>query len=66
MSANINQIFQANPITSNTSTDLMYFGQSPYGGTDNAAMIAIAAYYKFLKHDFAKLDASPYARRIKD
>ncbi|MFZ4414909.1 MAG: tRNA (adenosine(37)-N6)-threonylcarbamoyltransferase complex transferase subunit TsaD [Bacteroidales bacterium] len=34
--------------------------------TDNAAMIAIAAYYKFLKHDFAKLDASPYARRIKD
>ena len=34
--------------------------------TDNAAMIAIAAYYKFLKQDFAKLDASPYARRIKD
>jgi len=30
--------------------------------TDNAAMIAIAAYYKYLKNDFSKLDASPYAR----
>ncbi|MFZ4401274.1 MAG: tRNA (adenosine(37)-N6)-threonylcarbamoyltransferase complex transferase subunit TsaD [Bacteroidales bacterium] len=32
--------------------------------TDNAAMIAIAAYYKFLKKDFAKLDTSPYARKV--
>jgi N6-L-threonylcarbamoyladenine synthase len=31
--------------------------------TDNAAMIAIAAYYKFLKQDFAELNASPYARK---
>jgi len=30
--------------------------------TDNAAMIAIAAYYKFLNHDFASYNASPYAR----
>jgi len=30
--------------------------------TDNAAMIAIAAYFKYLKKDFAKLNASPYAR----
>ncbi|MCX6231342.1 MAG: tRNA (adenosine(37)-N6)-threonylcarbamoyltransferase complex transferase subunit TsaD [Bacteroidetes bacterium] len=30
--------------------------------TDNAAMIAIAAYFKFLHEDFASLDASPYAR----
>jgi N6-L-threonylcarbamoyladenine synthase len=30
--------------------------------TDNAAMIAIAAYYKYLKNDFTSLDASPYAR----
>jgi N6-L-threonylcarbamoyladenine synthase len=30
--------------------------------TDNAAMIAIAAYYKLRNHDFASLDASPYAR----
>jgi N6-L-threonylcarbamoyladenine synthase len=33
--------------------------------TDNAAMIAIAAYYKYLKKDFAKLDTSPYARSKK-
>jgi hypothetical protein len=38
MSKNINQVFTANPITSNASTDLMYFGQSPYGITNDAAM----------------------------
>lgn len=38
MSKNINQVFMANPITVNASTDLMYFGQSPYGATDDAAM----------------------------
>lgn len=38
MSKNINQIFIANPITSNASTDLMYFGQSPYGVGNDAAM----------------------------
>jgi len=38
MSENINQVFIANPITSNTSTDLMYFGQSPYGAGNDAAM----------------------------
>lgn len=38
MSANIEQIFVANPITSNASTDLMYFGQSPYGAGNDAAM----------------------------
>lgn len=38
MSKNINQVFIANPITSNTSTDLMYFGQSPYGVGNDAAM----------------------------
>ncbi|MEP6685027.1 MAG: tRNA (adenosine(37)-N6)-threonylcarbamoyltransferase complex transferase subunit TsaD [Parafilimonas sp.] len=30
--------------------------------TDNAAMIAITAYYKFLEKDFAELSASPTAR----
>ncbi|MCE3282044.1 MAG: tsaD, partial [Chitinophagaceae bacterium] len=30
--------------------------------TDNAAMIAITAYYKYLAGDFADLDASPTAR----
>jgi N6-L-threonylcarbamoyladenine synthase len=30
--------------------------------TDNAGMIAIAAYYKYLKEDFAELNATPTAR----
>jgi N6-L-threonylcarbamoyladenine synthase len=30
--------------------------------TDNAAMIAIAGYYKYLKQDFAPLNTSPYAK----
>ena len=38
MSKNIDQVYTANPITSNASTDLMYFGQSPYGAGDDAAM----------------------------
>ncbi len=38
MSKNINQIFIANPITSNVSTDLMYFGRSPYGAGNDTAM----------------------------
>lgn len=38
MSKNIDQIYIANPITSNAATDLMYFGQSPYGVGDDAAM----------------------------
>lgn len=38
MSENIYQVYQANPITTNASTDLMYFGQSPYGSGDDAAM----------------------------
>lgn len=38
MSENIYQIYQGNPITTNVSTDLMYFGQSPYGPTNDAAM----------------------------
>ena len=39
MSKNIDQIFIANPITSNAATDLMYFGQSPYGAGNDAAML---------------------------
>lgn len=38
MSKNIDQVYIANPITSNASTDLMYFGQSPYAAGDDAAM----------------------------
>src|ERR1700689_1937979 len=39
MSKNIFQVFTANPITSNAATDLMYFGQSPYGVGNDAAML---------------------------
>lgn len=30
--------------------------------TDNAAMVAIAGYFKYLNNDFCKLDEAPYAR----
>ncbi len=30
--------------------------------TDNAAMIAIVGYYKYLKNDFSNFEATPYAR----
>ncbi|MDR1815043.1 MAG: tRNA (adenosine(37)-N6)-threonylcarbamoyltransferase complex transferase subunit TsaD [Tannerella sp.] len=30
--------------------------------TDNAAMVAITGYYKFLDADFCRMDATPYAR----
>jgi N6-L-threonylcarbamoyladenine synthase len=32
--------------------------------TDNAAMIAITGYFKFLKKDFADQSAAPYARSV--
>jgi len=32
--------------------------------TDNAAMIAIAGYYKYLKKDFADLSLTPYSRAV--
>jgi hypothetical protein len=38
MSQNIEQIYVANPITSNAATDLMYVGQSPYGAGNDAAI----------------------------
>ena len=31
--------------------------------TDNAAMIAVAGYFKYLKKDFADLTAAPYSRQ---
>lgn len=38
MSQNLFQVFTANPITTNQGTDLMYFGRSPYGATDDTGM----------------------------
>jgi hypothetical protein len=51
MSKNIDQIYTANPITTNASTDLMYFGQSPYGVGDDAAML-----YSSFKAQFPPLN----------
>jgi len=39
MSKNIDQVYVANPITTNQATDLMYFGRSPYNATDDTAML---------------------------
>lgn len=39
MSKNIKQVYDTNPITTNAPTDLMYFGQSPYGVGNDAAML---------------------------
>jgi N6-L-threonylcarbamoyladenine synthase len=30
--------------------------------TDNAAMVAIAGYFKYLNGEFCAMDAAPYAR----
>src|SRR4051812_43381012 len=38
MSRTLEQIFIANPITSNANTDLMYFAQSPYDPGKDAGM----------------------------
>jgi hypothetical protein len=38
MSKNILQVYMDNPIVTNNNTDLMYFGQSPFGPGDDAAM----------------------------
>lgn len=38
MSKNLFQVYTANPITTNQSTDLMYFARSPYGATDDTGM----------------------------
>jgi len=38
MGRNIEQVYLTNPITSNQSLDLMYFGRSPYGTTNDAVM----------------------------
>lgn len=51
MAKNIYQVYQTNPITSNQSQDLMYFGRSPYGLGDDTAM---------LFSDFANQFGAPY------
>ncbi len=38
MSKNLEQVYTANPITTNVSTDLMYFARSPYAASDDCGM----------------------------
>lgn len=38
MSKNLQQVYVANPITTNQSTDLMYFARSPYAAADDTGM----------------------------
>jgi hypothetical protein len=64
MSKNINQIFITNPITSNTSTDLMYFGQSPYGPTNDAAMTYANFSAQFLTPSTGVISATGTANQV--
>ena len=41
----------------------VYFPAMQYC-TDNAGMVAIAAYYQFLDHDFSSLDIEPFVRNM--
>ena len=54
MSKNIDQIYTSNPITSNALTDLMYFGQDPFGPTDDAGMTfgSFASQFQSGKYNF--------------
>lgn len=38
MSKNLQQVYTTHPITTNQSTDLMYFARSPYGASDDCGM----------------------------
>lgn len=64
MSQNIYQIYQANPITSNASTDLMYFGQSPYGAGDDAAMTYANFAAQFLTPSTGVISAQGTANQV--
>jgi len=71
----IRQIAVAGGVSANSGLrQALLDGQEQYGWkayippfqftTDNAAMIAIAGYYKFLKKEFIGLDFAPYARAL--
>ncbi len=71
----INQIAIAGGVSANSGLrDAVKAGEEKYGWTtyipefqyttDNAAMIAITGYYKFLKKEFLDIDFVPYARAL--
>lgn len=71
----INQIAAAGGVSANSELrKQIQAGEEKYGWktfvpsfgytTDNAAMVAIAGYYKYLKKEFIGLDFAPYARAL--
>jgi len=72
---NIKQIAVAGGVSANSELrKQIQAGEEKYGWktfvppfgytTDNAAMVAIAGYYKYLKKEFIGLDFAPYARAL--
>ena len=72
---NIKQIAVAGGVSANSELrNQIQKGEEKYGWktfvppfdftTDNAAMVAIAGYYKYLKKEFIGLDFAPYARAL--
>lgn len=70
---NINQVAVAGGVSANSALRQAFYQHSEKYGwdifippfaftTDNAAMIAITGYYKYLKGEFCELDEAPYAR----
>ncbi|NVO01952.1 MAG: tRNA (adenosine(37)-N6)-threonylcarbamoyltransferase complex transferase subunit TsaD [Bacteroidetes bacterium] len=69
----INQIAISGGVSANSGLRNTLLGEQENSGwkvfipkfeycTDNAAMVAIAGYFKYLKKDFAEMDVSPYSR----
>lgn len=64
MSKNIQQVYATNPITSNQNLDLMYFGRSPYGVTDDAAMTYANFAAQFLTPTTGVISAQGTANQV--
>ena len=59
-----NSLFRDELMTAQKTMNWNVFIPKLAYSTDNAAMIAITGYFKFLKKDFADQSAAPYARSI--
>ena len=59
-----NSLFRKELFTAQDTMNWNVFIPKLAYSTDNAAMIAITGYFKFLKKDFADQSAAPYARSI--
>jgi N6-L-threonylcarbamoyladenine synthase len=70
---NIHQVAVAGGVSANSGLRQAFYDHAEKYGwevfippfsftTDNAAMIAITGYYKYLRNEFCSLDETPYAR----